>query len=594
MINDAHPYAVHELFNAEKDWEYFVPIYQRGYSWKKSHWNDLFDDLTENEIGHFLGSIICVNSKKNSFDPDRLEVIDGQQRLMTLSLLLAAIHMEISALGLELTDEQKMSLWSVKRMLTVDGTPRFTPQKEAENRTDYFAALYAAGVTVTEKTGDGRRQVLRAFNHLRKRLKELHGASPEETASELFEYLKKVKSAIAVKIEVASHADAYRLFESLNNRGEPLTAIDIIKNKLLERVDREKIGDVDKYYIDWSAAIKSVGDDPKIHERFLSQYYNAFRDDLGIAEDYKFAKQTNLIDVYEALIDHDAAGFIDPLGRAAKTYSLFLDGADYSELGPGFTSALVDLRHVPSAPTLVLALFLIQRRDIMQLDEALLERIVNLVVRFVVRRSLTNEPATRELIPLFLRIIARLRADEATGEDVFAIVREELLSVSATDDRLREELAGPVYEESAALTKFLLAYAEAPHQGGENPTDFWQELKGKDNWSVEHVLPQGDNPPDHWVTMVAGAGNTELAKEIIQTHGHTLGNLTLTRFNKELGTKPFDYKRDMTEDGTNVKIGYNNGLHINETIATLDTWTVDRIRERTELLVAELVVLLKM
>ena len=83
-----------------------------------------------------------------------------------------------------------------------------------------------------------------------------------------------------VTIQVLSHSDAYILFASLNNRGMPLTAVDLIKNKLLARLESLEPGNIDHYYEDWNKLLSYFGDDYDIQERFFRHYYNAFREEL--------------------------------------------------------------------------------------------------------------------------------------------------------------------------------------------------------------------------------------------------------------------------------------------------------------------------
>ena len=80
---------------------YQVPKYQRAYSWKLNNWESLYDDLDENESGHFIGSIICINDNQAHIPGNDFvfELIDGQQRLTTLSLLLAAVHCKLESRG---------------------------------------------------------------------------------------------------------------------------------------------------------------------------------------------------------------------------------------------------------------------------------------------------------------------------------------------------------------------------------------------------------------------------------------------------------------------------------------------------------------
>ena len=93
MIKSAHNISVEKILGKNdnnKELYYQIPPYQREYSWGKDNWERLFDDILENEYGYFLGSIICINNNENS------DVIDGQQRLTTISILLNALYSVIT------------------------------------------------------------------------------------------------------------------------------------------------------------------------------------------------------------------------------------------------------------------------------------------------------------------------------------------------------------------------------------------------------------------------------------------------------------------------------------------------------------------
>lgn len=92
MIKSANHYPVHTLFSHEGNVLYRIPPYQREYSWYKAHWEDLFEDLIEADGAHFLGTIITLDQTTDTLEGSILHVIDGQQRLTTLTLLLAAVY----------------------------------------------------------------------------------------------------------------------------------------------------------------------------------------------------------------------------------------------------------------------------------------------------------------------------------------------------------------------------------------------------------------------------------------------------------------------------------------------------------------------
>lgn len=126
----------------------------------------------------------------------------------------------------------------------------------------------------------------------------------------------------------------------------------------------------------------------------------------------------------------------------------------------------------------------------------------------------------------------------------------------------------------------------------ETKVDLWQ-LDGKRFvWTIEHILPQGENIPASWVDMIAG-GDEKRAKEIQQTYVHQLGNLTISGFNSTLGNKSFQEKRDR-KDSQCREVGYKNNLKLNEDLASADSWSVEQIEQRTVKLVNKTIELFRL
>src|SRR5690606_26724855 len=320
MIKSVNNYPVSQLFDIEAGVVYAIPRYQREYTWNKAQWESLFDDVQENDPGYFLGSIICINQTTDTLAVQRLEVVDGQQRLTTLSLLFAALYQSLKLHEKDLDDDQRVELINLKRKLVLkkgDDQLRVIPQIQNNNQNDYRAVLSDVGVISPFDTPAyaGNRKIFRAFRYFQGRIEEMVDSENDRLAS-IMAFLDKVSQACLVKIEVASHADAYTLFESLNNRGMPLTAIDLIKNKLLSRLETTEPGKVDHYFDVWNKLLGYLGDDYSVQERFFRHYYNAFKDPLNAPfrkdEDKKkdplgpVATRSNLIQIYEKLINQDA------------------------------------------------------------------------------------------------------------------------------------------------------------------------------------------------------------------------------------------------------------------------------------------------
>ena len=547
----------------------------------------------ENDPGYFLGSIICVNPGGNALAPE-LELVDGQQRMTTVSLLLAAAYGVVESIDdSDWNEDQKSERVVLKRNLVHrDGRLRVIPQIQGSNNGDYSAVMAEVGVFSSDDDrppNAGNRRIYRAFRFFQKHVEEIKGdLSGQDARHAVMDFVAKIHNASMVKIEVGNHAAAHTLFEALNNRGEPLTAIDIIKNKLLARLGRDNPGDTLRpHFLRWNKILKHLGGEEKselYQERFLRQHYNAFRFLLnsGGAE----AKRSNLIALYEKLVDENPEGFLSKLAEAGRDYGLLLrTHKDNDRLSGQLRERLEKLDRIEGVPSYVLLLFLLTRKDALQLTDKHFGDVLDFLARFFVRRNLTDKPPTRDLTRLFMAINEKIHEGEKTGDDAVETVKSELRRVSASDDDFRRALNGPIYEDNRGVTRFVLCELCRENKEG---SDLWKR-QGKDYvWSIEHIFPQGERIPDCWVNMVGG-GDTdrakEKAKEIQQSHVHKLGNLTLSGYNSNLGTKSFAEKRDACRD--DKFIGYKNGLKINSCLADRDDWNAESIDARTQRLVEE-------
>lgn len=585
MIKSVNKYQVHQLFSIEDKIIYAVPRYQREYAWGKNHWERLFNDLMDNDPGYFLGSIICINQSADSLVVQRLELVDGQQRLTTLSLLFAAVYHAIKSREKELDDEQRDELSNLKRKLVLkkyDDQIRIIPQIQNNNQGDY-RALLSSEVGIIEgyevPANAGNRKIFRAYRHFQKRIGELTEASENRILS-IMNFLEKVNQSWLVKIEVDSHADAYMLFESLNNRGLPLTAIDLIKNKLLAKLESVELGKIGEYFDQWNYLLGCLGDDYSVQERFFRQYYNAFREDLRSIYQVPVATRSNMIEIYEKIIDQGAKDFLGKIILAGKQYSVIL-GTSPDPFPDFLKKSFMDLERIEGTPSYVLMLFLLLRKETLKLDDRQIAAIVSFLRNFFVRRNLTDTPPTHDLTRIFMAIIGKLSG--LTGDAILRVIRDQLLPLSAPDETFRTKLDGPVYEENSGVTRFVLCTLAEQSMTKEAMIDLWRSENKLLVWTIEHIFPQGSNIPEPWIEMMAG-GNEEEAKRIQESYVHRLGNLTITGFNQSLGNRSFTDKRDRT-DRQGRPVGYKNTLKLNEDLATAEGWSVTQIEARTKKLV---------
>jgi uncharacterized protein with ParB-like and HNH nuclease domain len=608
MIKTVDQTTVADIFSINSDKVYRIPKYQREYTWGINDWDALFNDVTENDYGYFLGSYICVNS--GSLNGTVLEVIDGQQRFSTLSLLLTALYEKLSVLEsqMELEDKTDLSnlrseLANKKQILSATGrkydyTQRLILQKQNMNDEDFSYILSEKGVITAKKSRPlnfGNRRIAKAYRHFIKliedEVEEIKTENPNaDDISALFSIKSKFEQAVLVGIEVDTNKDAYMLFESLNHRGVPLSALDLIKNTLIAQAATET--EADNSYEIWKQILSNVGqDDYAVQERFFRQYYNAFREELNApykVPDKKYylgylATRTTLLDIYEKMIKSDYGTLLDDLLAKSQKYSLIVNNSDEEY---AYTPALQDLERISGAPSYILMLYIMSNQAELGLTDDHLNSIIKTLITFFVRRNVTDVPSTRKLTQLFIDIITEAKLLQ--GDDVVNVIHDRLQAVAASDELFEEKLRGSIYDENPEATRFILCSIEAQHQTKEIYSDLWARDNSKKYiWTIEHIFPEGENIPDAWVDMIAG-GDKALAKQYRSDYVHTLGNLTITGYNQNLSNMAFEQKRDRKSKDKTKDVGYRNGLYLNQDVVNEDTWTIKKITDRTDSIVKTL------
>ena len=280
MIKSVHDYQIDDVFKKDAGFCYMIPKYQREYTWGQYQWKDLYDDICENDNGYFIGSIICIDNSSDAFQTKELEVVDGQQRLTTLCLLLTAIYNRLKIHKDELDEDDEDELPALRKSIICKGASNgliLCPQIQNHNQADFNVVMYENGLLKSAKREKnwGNRKIAKCYKYFLQRLDQDIEESGDAVKT-LLEIKSKVSKAVLVKIEVGSHAEAYTLFESLNNRGTPLTAIDLMKNLILARAERSGMT-CDDCFEDWQTLLGYLTDDYSTQERFFRQYYNAFK-----------------------------------------------------------------------------------------------------------------------------------------------------------------------------------------------------------------------------------------------------------------------------------------------------------------------------
>mgnify|MGYP003582439794 CR=1 FL=1 len=565
----------------QKEYRYTIPPYQREYSWQREQWDNLFDDILDNDKGYFLGSMICIAPDNAAQTFQAAEVIDGQQRLTTLNLLLLAIYAKLKAVldanetaKVLLHDNREHSLaWLEFQDYFLHGDDvRLTLSIQNSNNTDYTYLVNSTVRKVASKPEYfGNRRIAKAFNHFTARLNAL--LDEQELPAKLvkiFDLLGKITTATVVRIDTADAASAFILFESINNRGLPLTPMDLIKNSIIGSL---KTNPAQTNQI-WQTIINNLND-YETQVRYLRHFYQAYKPAGHI-----FAKEkgkdkitkNDLIKVYTEAIKQQPENVLASLTQKSDVYQIFAlpENIRSDSLFAKYQSKLIDLQKLGTAPSHTLLLFLFERYP-----EQNFTSLLGYLEQWFIIRHLTNIPATNKLDDLFIEATRT----QHTGYDENQIIRT-LTQELPSQERIKEALdSKSLYEDNPGLVRSLLIYLEQLQRTAENKTDFWAvSSKGKTIWSIEHIYPQ--NPK-------AGEWADDCKSWL-----HALGNLTLTAYNSNLSNKSFDKKASVLEDGKDIGLKSGN-VKINQYLCDKSEWTAVHIETRGKELITQFIESLK-
>jgi len=608
-----------KLLQIEGNLEHFhVPKYQRAYSWNKKNWDVLLDDILENKSGYFMGTIICVDDRteRRPNEEKVYELIDGQQRLTTISLLIAAILKKYLALTPNKEDRDEFLISSLAKKLVkkknefykyedggfMEGKNmcflRVQPSTQDKNLDDYKYALGDIGLlnNISKPKYYGLRTISNAFEFFYEKL--------PTNLLELLQIKDKIDKLEFIHITVGSQADAFVLFETLNNRGVPLSAVDIIKNKVMTTMEKKHGIDMEESYNEWQKLLTNIPD-YRDQDRFLRQYYNTFKVDDSIKiEGVPKATKSTLIEIYEQLIKKDAKKVFNDLLSKSEIYSMFIDPADIEDKY-NFKRALIELSRVQAAPAYSLLLFIFSMDSKSFKTEATRVEIVEFLIKYFVRRNVTDFPNTRDLDAIMIDAIEKLnekiiKKEQIEAKDVFNIILTGIGKPSSINEFVAK-LGDNLFKYNEDMARYVLITLDSISHTREYKPDFWERNdKDKYVWTIEHVFPQKEDITDDWVKMVAN-GDKNKASEVQERCVHCLGNLTLSGYNSKLSFKPFKEKQikmEATSLGQKIFIGYKNGLAINKfeftiagkttNLADCELWNEETIMARNEAIVKEI------
>jgi hypothetical protein len=363
------------------------------------------------------------------------------------------------------------------------------------------------------------------------------------------------------------------VFASLNSKGLPLTPLDIMKNDYIS-----KGGEVDKWNTLKSRFTK---DDDSPDETRLIQFvlnnYDAFEN----METGKSLTKGSIVRAYQELFKNKGKTYIDSLITNAGVFLKIANSEDSYNFG------LSGLAKLDSTTAYPLLMYLQKNCDRLEIQDYF-DEIIKLFVKLYVRRNIALTPKASNLRHELIRLKNSIQQEEIKSKKLFDFLTQEVKKISPKDDVVRIALKDGLYDKNKRTTRFVLISLERKYggkifnKGTPDSLDDFFEKTGQLRWSIEHILPQGELPP-HWRKEISPADLSK-ADDIQEECVHLLGNLTLTPYNPELGSKPFVEKVHFKDDNGN-EVGLSLGLFLNQSIdKTKMAWTVEEIGKRNEVL----------
>jgi hypothetical protein len=530
---------------------YRVPQFQRDYSWGPDEWDDLWHDLVElfseePEPAHYLGYLVLQSTDNRTFD-----IIDGQQRMTTLSLLMLAAVSHLTDLAAagekddpELRRADQLRANYIGYLDPVSLVPRSKLTLNRNN--DRFYQDYLVPLERVPQRGLNASEHLlrRAFSWFRDRIGEWSGSDGRAVASFVDAAVDKLFFTV---ITVTDELNAFKVFETLNARGVRLSATDLLKNYLFSVVSRSGAHETDIRSLEsrWEEIVGLLGSEG--FPEFLRVFWNSRN---------RLVRKADLFKTIRSRISGRAEAFalIRDMDRNARMYAALRSPEDVSWSKEERDSlSQLQMFNVRQPLALLLAAFERMWDDDRPGFGRLLRAIAVLSFRYNVICGRQSNEQERE----YNRVACALSARQLGGA---AETIRELRRVYPEDDEFRAAFADKELRTTSSRNKkvarFLLFRLE--RQLSDKDFDFESS-----KYDVEHVLPE--HPADDW---------DQFDDQQRESFTYRLGNLTLLSANRN---------RDMGNAGFAAKRPVYSASQFTTTrrlAEEYDTWTVEKIRSR--------------
>ena len=549
--------TLNKLLNTSR--QFIVPIFQRNYSWQKNQYEQLWFDILraskfKEKQNHFIGSIVYIDMGTPAGRPQQLLLIDGQQRLTTISILLCAIKDYVQKFNLE---TKLINLAKIKNQFLYNSDEidedRYKLLLNVQDKETYIKLIDNTIFTVNKPATN----IIKCYEFFYERIEDFikqHGQ-----IDEIYAGIFKL-SLVSISLDKDSD-NPQMIFESMNSTGKDLSQTDLLRNYLLMDLTPEKQTRLYKTY--WKPMEELFGED--IYKNDVNKFDYFIRDFLTLKSDTGHICKIN--NVYENFkryyLDNNCEKFavLKDLFTYAKYYAwidLLQENDDELKL---YWQEFKKLDSHVVYPFL-LKLYDDYSRQILIKED--FKKILQVVISYLWRRAICEIP-TNSLSKTFATLYQAVDKDDYVNSVIKAFVFKSSYKRFPSDYEVREKLqTKDIYH--FRLRKYLLEALENYYH--KEPIDL-----NTANYTIEHIMPQNIEHNLSWQQMLG-----EDWQEVHSLYLHTLGNLTITGYNAEMSNKSFWEK-------VNGESGFKHShLKLNESIAQSDVWNKKAIQRRTNIL----------
>lgn len=540
---DARKGNIYEILNGNK--QFIIPVYQRYYSWEIEQcqrlWKDIVNMQKAGKTGHFVGSIVNIAEQTMPTGVQKYMIIDGQQRMTTLTLLLIALR----NYGIEHPEDKSINPRRIDNVLLKNEYESADERYKlilTETDRDTLTSLIENKPLRTIKTS----RILNNFNFFQNKIIKM-----ELLPAEIYESIGKLQ-IVNITLE-RSMDDPQAIFESLNSTGKELSESDLIRNYVLMGLDNSEQAYIYEHL--WRS-MELLFD----YEKQDTAMDKFFRDYLTM----KLGRIPKINRVYEEFkLYHLNCEFNSVRDLCDDLYTYATYYTDIAFCKSDEASLIPFYKDINSLKMEVVYPFLLKVHNDFKNNDITIEelkKIMSICISYVFRRSICDIP-TNSLNKTFATLKNQIRKDDyLTSIKAFFVLRDDYKIFPNTERFTTAFVSKDVYNMRSR--NFLLSHLE--NFSNKAPIII-------ENYTIEHIMPQNNNLNEEW-RKALGPNWRDIQKKYL----HTIGNLTLTAYNSEMSDKSFQEKME-------IEGGFKeSALRLNSYVLKQTEWNENAIKARAE------------